>query len=82
MPPLKGSKRLTDVDTASNNNNNNNTITIPLSGNLQTDNGQYYTSRYYAPKVLSNLSSLRRNSRFCDIEIIAGGKVVKVHKFF
>nr|XP_022915944.1 actin-binding protein IPP [Onthophagus taurus]XP_022915945.1 actin-binding protein IPP [Onthophagus taurus] len=34
----------------------------------------------YPLKVLDNLNALRQNSRFCDVEIIAGEKIIKAHK--
>jgi hypothetical protein len=37
-----------------------------------------YSCRNYASKVLQNLNFLRQNTRFCDVEIVAGGKVMKV----
>ena len=37
-----------------------------------------YSCRHYASKVLQNLNFLRQNSRFCDVEIVAGGRVMKV----
>lgn len=37
-----------------------------------------YTNRFYPSKVLQNLNSLRHDNRFCDVEIVAGGKVMKV----
>jgi len=37
-----------------------------------------YSCRHYASKVLQNLNFLRQNTRFCDVEIVAGGRVMKV----
>lgn len=74
MPPLKGFKRSSDVETSTNGNN----ILLPSFATNLPEVGQQFRSKCYASKVLGNLSELRRNSRFCDIEITAGGKVVKV----
>ncbi|KAG8252251.1 hypothetical protein J6590_062411 [Homalodisca vitripennis] len=43
-----------------------------------------YSNRYFPVKVLQNLNILRQNSRFCDVSIVAGGKMMKVshcHQF-
>jgi hypothetical protein len=37
-----------------------------------------YSCHHYASKVLQNLNFLRQNTRFCDVEIVAGGRVMKV----
>ena len=37
-----------------------------------------YSSRHYAAKVLQNLNFLRQSTRFCDVEIVAGGRIMKV----
>ncbi|XP_054272226.1 actin-binding protein IPP-like [Macrosteles quadrilineatus] len=39
-----------------------------------------YSNRYFPVKVLQNLNNLRQNSRFCDVSIVAGGNVMKVHR--
>ncbi|KAL1132354.1 hypothetical protein AAG570_010310 [Ranatra chinensis] len=39
-----------------------------------------YFSRSHAHTMLHNLNLLRNNSRFCDVEIVAGGKVLKAHR--
>ncbi|XP_046686413.1 actin-binding protein IPP-like [Homalodisca vitripennis] len=39
-----------------------------------------YSNRYFPVKVLQNLNILRQNSRFCDVSIVAGGKMMKVHR--
>lgn len=76
MPPLKSSnKHLTTVSNTKTNDNDY-LLNLPKSN----ENKSPYTCRKYAPKVLQNLNSLRRNSRFCDVEIIAGDKVMKAHR--
>ena len=37
-----------------------------------------YSCRHYAAKVLQNLNFLRQSTRFCDVEIVAGGRIMKV----
>lgn len=74
MPPLKSLKHITEV---SNSNDNNHYLVNLTNAN---DNNNKYTCCKYAPKVLQNLNNLRRNSRFCDVEIIASGKIIKVCK--
>ncbi|CAD7085877.1 unnamed protein product [Hermetia illucens] len=39
-----------------------------------------YTSSQYAQKVLTNLCQLRQDSRFCDVEIIAGEVTLSAHR--
>lgn len=39
---------------------------------------QQFSSRQYVTKVLQNLNSMRQSSAFCDVEIVAGDKILKV----
>lgn len=73
MPPLKMTKPL---DATNNNNNHNNSYFIPLPS-TSNEHMQYIT-KDHSQKVLSNLNSLRMESRSCDVDIIAGDKVFKV----
>ncbi|KAK7794828.1 hypothetical protein R5R35_009395 [Gryllus longicercus] len=41
---------------------------------------KHYTAHHYSNKVLQNLNFLRQNMRFCDVEIVAGGMVMKAHR--
>lgn len=72
MPPLKNSKHITEVT----NTNDNNHYLVNLTNT--NDNNNKYNNSKYPPKVLKNLNNLRKNSRFCDVEIIAGGEIIKV----
>ena len=39
---------------------------------------QHYSNTLYANKVLRNLNNLRKDQKFCDVELAAGNKVIKV----
>lgn len=75
MPPLKSSGRVSTpgqqlhLTTSSLNGNE-------ISSTAASD--KKYSCRHYASKVLQNLNFLRQNTRFCDVEIVAGGRVMKV----
>lgn len=56
----------------------NNNYFTPLTTNAQAN--EVYTCNNHAPKILNNLNGLRQNSRFCDVEIVAGSKVFKAHR--
>jgi hypothetical protein len=64
---------------------------LVLSSNTKTANGtdkvylsrangtdKVYLSRAHAQNMLHNLNVFRKNSRFCDVEIVAGSSVLKV----
>lgn len=73
MPPLKNSKCISNV---AHNRNNNYFIPLPSTSNEHIQ----HICHDYPPKVLNNLNSMRLNSRFCDVEIVAGDKVFKAHR--
>ncbi|KRT81641.1 BTB And C-terminal Kelch domain containing protein [Oryctes borbonicus] len=73
MPPFRSSKCILDM---SNNKNNNYFIPLPSTSNEDVN----HKCCDYPPKVLGNLNQLRQNSRFCDVEIVAGDKIIKAHK--
>lgn len=70
MPPFRGSKCILDMS----NNKNNYFIPLPSTSNENFK----HRCRDYPLKVLGNLNQLRQSSRFCDVEIIVGDKVIKV----
>lgn len=75
MPPLKSSSRhISNVPATLAHDDNHYVVNLAASN----DNKTQFTCCKYAPKVLNNLNSLRRDSRFCDVDIIAGGTVIKV----
>lgn len=71
MPPFRSSKCILDM---SSNKNNNYFIPLPSTSNEHVQ----HKCCDYPPKVLGNLNQLRQNSRFCDVEIVAGDKIIKV----
>lgn len=75
MPPLKSK-------TMNNRNAGPPQQWYSLTSAKSADNSldKIYSNRFYPSKVLQNLNSLRQNSRFCDVEIVAGGKVMKAHR--
>ncbi|KAI4461309.1 kelch protein [Holotrichia oblita] len=73
MPPFRSSKCMLDM---SSNKNNNYFIPLPSTSNDHVK----HKCCDYPPKVLGNLNQLRQNSRFCDVEIVAGDKIIKAHK--
>nr|CAD7432720.1 unnamed protein product [Timema monikensis] len=69
MPPLK--KIVTQSQTQ---------ITMSTQESGDTNTEKLYSCHQYASKVLRNLNFLRQNTRFCDVAIVAGGNVMKVHR--
>lgn len=68
MPPLRASSKSTH--------NRNNNYFVPHPTTTNEDNK--FNCNSYPTKVLNNLNSLRVNSRFCDVQIIAEDKIFKV----
>jgi len=55
--------------------------TQSLNGNeisSTSSSDKKYSCRHYAAKVLQNMNFLRQSTRFCDVEIVAGGRIMKV----
>ncbi|XP_049816910.1 actin-binding protein IPP isoform X2 [Schistocerca nitens] len=80
MPPLKSSK---PNDLTAGSSSQIRLKVSPFENNASQDmpnTNKYHCSNDYAKKVLLNLNFLRQNSRFCDISIVAGGKVLKAHR--
>lgn len=52
------------------------------TGSVMVTTSQHKKSlnEQYAQKLLQNLNTLRTKSRFCDVEIVAGGRVFMVHR--
>ncbi|XP_037959722.1 actin-binding protein IPP [Teleopsis dalmanni] len=51
-----------------------------LNNPTQRTNLPYYCNANYPFKVLNNLNQLREQSRFCDVEIVAGGVTFNAHR--
>uniref|UniRef100_A0A336MN64 Kelch-like protein diablo n=1 Tax=Culicoides sonorensis TaxID=179676 RepID=A0A336MN64_CULSO len=64
------------------NNNNNSATNNPSQGQPQQQQqpDRRFQSNSYVNKVLQNLNTLRIDSRFCDVEIVAGKSVFKAHR--
>lgn len=74
MPPLKNKS-------SGDNNSGNNQPKYSLTTITNVEDqsvDKLYCSKLYPSKVLQNLNTIRQNNKFCDVEIVAGGKVVKV----
>lgn len=65
MPPLNTYDRPTDMQGN----------TIPT-----TTERRYFSNESYVQKLLKNLNLLRIDSRFCDVELIAGKSVINAHR--
>jgi hypothetical protein len=79
MPPLKSSDSSGGRGSAAG--QQLHLTTSPLNDNeisSTSASDKKYSCRHYASKVLQNLNLLRQNTRFCDVEIVAGGRVMKV----
>lgn len=44
------------------------------------DGARLYKSKDYANKISMNLHNLKRDGRFCDIDLVSGSTRVKVHR--
>lgn len=95
MPPLKTySVHNEFADNCRNGNgssssSNSSTAASPNSENANMPNGgtssrnskiPSYCNAQFPFKVLSNLNQLREQSRFCDVEIVAGGSTFNAHR--
>lgn len=87
MPPLKQfsdferlttSPSPTSASTTAANENNN--VVVYHSNSIGGTSGKSVMCEQYAHKLLVNLNALRVDSRFCDVEIIAGGRVFNAHR--
>lgn len=47
---------------------------------IQSNERRSFTSVQYSQKLLINLNKLRSDSRFCDVDIIAGETVFNAHR--
>jgi actin-binding protein IPP len=87
---------LAKQDNDSNNNNNQNssnpptltTTTANPSVLVTGPEQRCFASKQYAQNLLQNLNTIRKDSRFCDVDIIVGGKdsdspeqIIHAHKF-
>lgn len=79
MPPLKQFTVHSDFErpntTQSANENNNGCLLTSTQNNKKS-----FLNEIYAQKLLLNLNALRQDCRFCDVEIIAGGRVFNAHR--
>lgn len=73
-------RQLANVNSSNNNNNNTNQLGATVNAATATDTKGKFFSNQYAQKVLMNLYLLRQNARFCDVEIVAGGRVFNAHR--
>lgn len=78
MPPVNGIK---NISAPTNTTSPTQWQTIAKSKE-PLDNGKTYCNRHFPVKVLHNLNILRQNSRFCDVSIVAGGKLLKVCRLY
>ncbi|XP_066998261.1 actin-binding protein IPP [Anabrus simplex] len=72
MPPFKSSESAQSVLTE-----------LPLESNeirSASSTEREYSCDQFASKILQNLNCLRLNSKFCDVEIVAGDKILKAHR--
>jgi hypothetical protein len=79
MPPLKS--RDSSGGRVSTPGQQLNLTTPSLNGNEISSTSaseKKYSCRHFAAKVLQNLNFLRQSTRFCDVEIVAGGRIMKV----
>lgn len=60
-------------------NNNNNSNYTDSQGNTISQERKF-SSPSYCQKFLNNLNLLRMDSRFCDVEITAGGSIIHAHR--
>ncbi|RZF34385.1 hypothetical protein LSTR_LSTR008924 [Laodelphax striatellus] len=51
-----------------------------LTNEAKSTVDKLYRNLHYPLKVLQHFNSLRLNNKFCDVEIVAGGKVMKAHR--
>lgn len=95
MPPLKTYSPHNEFSANNCNRNNGNTSSNATDNNSGLNNGvnttnnsttmqrttiPSYANAQYPFKVLSNLNLLREQSRFCDVEIVAGGATYNAHR--
>lgn len=92
MPPLKSYSIHHEFNANANcHNGNDNTTTdndndyfsqpaAAAAASTQRTNLPSYCNAQYPFKVLANLNQLREQSRFCDVEIIAGEATVNAHR--
>lgn len=85
MPPLKQSQftvhsERPNTTTQSANENNNGCLSMVGDTQNMQSNKKSFMNEIYAQKLLLNLNALRHDSRFCDVEIIAGGRIFKAHR--
>lgn len=67
----------TDESTAS---NSNGTTSLNINSQRSNNKPPPYCNGQYPFKVLTNLNQLRSQSRFCDVDIVAGGAIYAAHR--
>ncbi|XP_075220268.1 actin-binding protein IPP [Lycorma delicatula] len=77
MPPLKN-ETSNDKNSSGTTQQKYSLTTITNTDDQTVD--KLYCSKLHPSKVLQNLNIIRQNNKFCDVEIVAGGKVVKAHR--
>lgn len=53
-------------------------LILPSNSKSPDKTDKVYKSSCHANNILQNLNLLRQNSKFCDVEIVAGNAVIKV----
>lgn len=64
---------------ANSSNINNNQLGAAALGTAADGKGKFF-SVHYAQKLLVNMFLLQQNRRFCDVEIVAAGRVFNAHR--
>lgn len=79
MPPLKGGRcRTHKLLTLSSNQSTSSVDTNANNTNTPSNESGVYVSKQFPPNLLLNMNTLREDRRFCDIEILCGGKHIQV----
>lgn len=55
-------------------------LILPSNSKSPDKTEKVYKSSCHANSMLQNLNLLRQNSKFCDVEIVAGSAVIKAHR--
>jgi BTB/POZ domain len=63
------------------NNNNSNLPSNPNTTLANQDLHKFFVSKKYGENLLTNLTKILRDSRFCDVDIICADKIIHAHRF-
>jgi BTB/POZ domain len=88
MPPLNSNSdfNANNLKAQEQDNANNNSVSSNFQANLNPtlanqEAHKFFISKKYGENLLTSLTKILRDSRFCDVDIICADKIIHAHRF-